>query len=232
MTQPPNPQGPNPQGPNPQDSSAVPPPHPEGQPQPGPIGPDGQPYNGPIGPDGQPQPGTATAAPPKSNPFGLKKLLSALLVVVVLGVGAYFIWGNQQKSTALTVGNCLVWSGENQEDLDVKVVDCSDDTVYSEYVGEVLDGDGTCTDPGAVPYSLGATGEADDADKLGCVIPQLFQDKCYSVTDDQNIELVSCESSQLRVTKVIEESDAACEATDSPVSYVLPARTYCLAVNE
>ncbi|WP_199711207.1 hypothetical protein [Tessaracoccus antarcticus] len=205
---------------------------PDGQPWNGPTGPDGQPWNGPTGPDGQPMGFAPPPEAPRSNPFGIKKLLSALLVVAVLAVGAYFIWGDQQKQAALTVGNCLVWAGDNQEDLDVKTVDCTDDSLYSEYVGEVVDGSAACTDPGASPYTLTTENSGKtNTKKTGCVIPQLFEGKCYNITDEVQ-EIAPCDGASLRVTKVIEESEATCAADESPVSYMLPARTYCVAFQE
>ncbi|MEO7589216.1 MAG: hypothetical protein ABIS84_14455 [Arachnia sp.] len=236
MSQPPENPGQDPQW-DPHNVGDTPPQQPapvgsDRQPWNGPVGPDGQPWNGPVGPDGQPLGFAPAPEATSANPFGIKKLLSALLVVAVLAVGAYFIWGAQQKQAALTVGNCLVWSGDNRSDLDVKTVDCADDSVYSEYVGEVVDGSGPCTDPGAVPYTLTPEDSGkSDSKKTGCVIPQLFEGKCYNITDDVQ-EIVACDAAPIRVTKVVEESEATCSADESPVSYELPARTYCIAFQE
>lgn len=242
MSQPPNNPGQDPQW-SPQDSQGNPPqlqPEPGGQPQGfptgqphnGPIGPDGQPYNGPIGPDGQPYNG---AVPPQQGTkFGVKQIITAVLVVAVLGVGAFFIWQNIQKEAALAVGNCLVFTG-TPTDADHELVECDDTSVYSEYVGEVIDGDGQCTDPQSASYTISETdrsGNPTDVSKITCLVPQLFEGQCYAQLPEgsvNDLEPVDCSSKDFEVIAATDESEAQCEEGSEPISFTVPARTYCIA---
>ena len=210
---------------------------PDGQPWMGPVGPDGQPWMGPVGPDGQPQTGFDPAAPeaPQENKFGVKQLLVALLVVVVLGAGAWFLWNNFQSDAALAEGNCLVLSGE-MDDAQHKAVECDDQSVYSQYVGEVIEGDGTCTDETAAPYTImekSGRGGKETATKVTCLVPQLFENACYNFSEGVNeLEPADCADAELKVTKVTDETGSECAAGEESLSYTMPARTYCVAFQE
>lgn len=246
MSQPPNP-GNDPQW-NPGNPDGTPPQQPgadghapigpDGQPYTGPVGPDGQPYTGPVGPDGQPytgpdgQPYQDQGAPAQGQgtKFGVKQLLTALVVVAVLGAGAFFLWQNYQKDAALAVGNCLVISGES-DDADHELVDCGDADTFSYYVGEVIEGNGTCADEFALAYSISETAGGDEnVKKVTCLVPQLAEGTCYAEADGvMDLQPADCGEALLKVTKVTEESGAQCEADESPLSLTHPARTYCIA---
>ncbi len=205
---------------------------PDGQPYNGPTGPDGQPYNGPTGPDGQPY--NDSAQPHQGTKFGVKQVITGVLVVALLGVGAFFVWQNIQKDAALAVGNCLVFTG-TPEDADHELVDCDDASVYSEYVGEVIDGAGECTDPLAASYTISETdrsGDNTDVTKITCLVPQLFEGQCYAQLPGDSVndlEIVDCASKDLEVTKVVEGSNAQCDEGTEVISFTVPERTYCIA---
>lgn len=209
---------------------------PDGQPWMGPIGPDGQPWMGPLGPDGQPwMEHDPSQVAPQGNKFGIKQLLSALLVVAVLGAGAWFLWNNYQSDAALAAGNCLVLSGE-MDDAQHEAVDCDDQSVYSQYVGEVIDGDGTCTDETAAPYTIVQTsgrGGKETTTKVTCLVPQLFENACYNFSEGVNeLEPADCATAELKVTRVTDETGSECAAEEESLSYTKPARTYCVAFQE
>lgn len=197
----------------------------------GPAGSDGQPYNGPIGPDGQPYNGSVP--PQQGTKFGVKQIITAVVVVAVLGVGAFFVWQNIQKEAALAVGNCLVFTG-TPEDADHELVDCDDESVYSEYVGEVIEGDGECSDPLSGSYSIMV--EDSEVTKVTCLIPHLAEGQCYLASPEDSVnelESVDCASGHdLEVVSVLEESEAQCDEGLNPVSFTTPARTYCLVPSE
>ncbi len=206
---------------------------PDGQPWMGPLGPDGQPWMGPLGPDGQPWMGAADGGP--ESKFGIKLLLLALLVVAVLGAGAWFLWNNFQSDPALAAGNCLVLSGD-MDDAKHEAVDCGDTSVYSQYVGEVIEGDGTCSDEFAAPYTIVESvgrGGKDRTAKVTCLIPQLFEGACYNTSEGVNeLELADCASAELKVTKVANETGMECAAGEEMLDYTMPERTYCVAFQE
>ncbi len=210
---------------------------PDGQPWMGPVGPDGQPWMGPVGPDGQPQTGFDPAAPnaQPENKFGVKQLLSALLVVAVLGAGAWFLWNNFQSDAALAEGNCLVLSGD-MDDAQHEAVDCDDQTVFSQYVGEVIEGDGTCSDEFAAPYTIVETagrGGKERTTKVTCLIPQLFEGACYNSSEGvSELEPAECDTAEIKVMKVTDETGSECAAGEEALDYTKPARTYCVAFQE
>lgn len=237
MSQPPSNPGQDPQR-NPQ--------HPEGNPPQQPVpgdpyrnppegqqymGPDGQPYNGPTGPDGQPY--NDSAQPHRGTKFGVKQIIAAVVVVVLLGVGAFFLWQNMQKDAALAVGNCLSFMG-TPEDAKHELMDCDDTSVYSEYIGEVIDGEGECSDPLSSSYSTVKDGS--EVVQNTCLIPQFFEGQCYVVSPEDSVndfELVDCDGdTDFQVAKVSDEGDAQCEDVQEPISFIAPARTYCLAFSE
>ena len=231
MSQPPNNPGQDPQW-NSQNAEGDPP-QPDSVPgDPSHIGPDGQPYNGPIGPDGQPYNGFGQ--PQRGTKFGVKQVLTGVLVVVLLSVGAFFVWQNVQKDAALAVGNCLVFTGTST-DADHELVECDDTSVYSEYVGEVIDGDGQCADPQAASYTISETdrsGDTTDVTKITCLVPQLFEGQCYAQLPEgsvNDLEPVDCGSKDFEVTKVTESSATQCDEGSEAITFTVPARTYCIA---
>lgn len=214
MSQPPSNPGQDPQR-NPR--------HPEGNPPQQPVpsdqnrtASDGQPYNRP-------------AQPHRGTKFGAKQIIPAVLLIVLLGIGAFFLWQNTQKEAALAVGNCLSFTG-TQDKADHQLEDCDDTSIYSDYVGEVIDGEEECSDPLGSSYST--------LDKDGqvlqttCLIPQFFEAQCYLVSAEDSVndfELVGCDGEKdFQVAKVKDASDTQCDELQEPISFIAPARTYCL----
>ncbi len=221
------------QGPAPQDGQPYAGPlGPDGQPYNGPLGPDGQPYNGPLGPDGQPYNGEIR--PHQGTKFGVRQVITGVLVVVLLSVGAFFVWQSSQKDAALAVGNCLVFTG-TPSDADHKLVDCEDTSVYSEYVGEVIEGNGQCADPQAASYTISETdgsGNTKDVTKITCLVPQLVEGQCYAQLPEgsvNDLEPVDCSTKDFEVTKVVNGSNPQCDAGSEAISFTVPERTYCIA---
>lgn len=200
--------------------------------QPGPVGPDGQPYAGPVGPDGQPYQDHGAPVVAQGTKFGIKQLLSAIVVIALLGAGAFFLWQNYQKDAALAVGNCLAITGES-DDADHELVDCEDETLFSYHVGQVIDGDGICVDEYAVAYSISETsgrGGSEKVTKVACLVPQLFEGTCYVEAEGvMDLQPADCSEALLKVTKVTDGTGSECAAEESQLAFTHPARTYCLA---
>ncbi|MGO1384674.1 MAG: LppU/SCO3897 family protein [Arachnia sp.] len=198
----------------------------------GPVGPDGQPWTGPVGPNGQPLPGATQ--PHGGTKFNVKQILTGVLVVVFLGVTAFFVWQNIQKDAALAVGNCLVFTG-TPTDADHELVDCDDSSVYSEYVGEVIDGDGQCSDPQSASYTISESdrsGDTTDVTKITCLVPQLFEGQCYASLPEgsvNDLEVVDCANQEFEVTSVVDGIDAECAEGSEAIAFAVPERTYCIA---
>ncbi len=166
--------------------------------------------------------------PQRGTTFGVTQILTGILVIALLGVGAFYIWQNAQKDAALAVGNCLVITGE-LDDADHEPVDCEDRSVSSQYVGEVVDGGGECSDPFAAPYTTS------DTTSVTCLIPQLFEGQCYAQLPAEavnDLEPVDCSDKDLEVISVVDESGAQCDEGSEPIDFLKPARTYCIVFQD
>lgn len=231
MTQPPN--QPGPQG-DPNWAGA----QPQGTPnqQPHPQNPYGQsPYGqqaygqqvfgqpGQYGSAGVPP--QAFPEPQRSGGQTLKRILSVLVSIVLVGGGAYAIWNRFQSEAALEAGNCLVISGE-ADDADHEQVDCDDADTFSYEVAMVLDGTETC----GAEYGSYTITEGSSTDKAVCLFENFQAERCYDEEDSvMGFAVVDCPGGVLKVAAVEDAVDAVCP-DGSEVFFVVPepARTFCV----
>lgn len=236
-----------PQGPShgPQQFPGQQPQHPgqAGQPdQPfGQPGQHGQPFGQP-GQDGQQfagqHPGQPMGAPgrPKRSGFqNFKLILSVIIVIVIIGVTGWNWYSGQQRDQALTVGQCVHITGE-QNDAEVEAAECDADGSKQVVlrVIEKHDGAATCDDD-MIMYSETSrrrrTG-TERTNKTVCLAEVLTEGKFYKT--DQSVgsglrEVKSAEEATFKVSKVHESADGSCAEGEEAISYPKWPRTYCIA---
>ena len=117
----------------------------------------------------QPPQGVFDQAPKKKGILGK---VGSIVVALLVAFGAYTAFQNFASDAALEPGNCLVISGESNDDVDHKLVDCDDADTYSYYVASVSKGDssaGTCE---GVEYESTVTKRGSTRTKsISCLIP-------------------------------------------------------------
>lgn len=195
---------------------------PQAQPgQPGQPGDANQPY-------GQPPQGVFEQPKKKSGAMGIVR---AVIAVVILAVGGFFVWQNFASNAALEPGKCITITGEDNNDLDHTEVNCDDAGQYSYYVAEVFDGQGTCSEGLAYESTSTRRGSSEaKTTKTTCLIPQFAPDTCYKIIDDSiaSYEVADCAGAEFKITQVEQTSNASCGASAEPWSFTQPARTYCI----
>ena len=178
----------------------------------------------------QPPQGVFDQAPKKKGILGK---VGSIVVALLVAFGAYTAFQNFASDAALEPGNCLVISGESNDDVDHKLVDCDDADTYSYYVASVSKGDssaGTCE---GVEYESTVTKRGSTKTKsISCLIPQFTEGKCYTGVDESIADYVvaDCTGADYRITKVADDAAASCEAPAEPWSFSIPARTYCIEI--
>lgn len=219
-----------------------PPGQPDFQPQPPYQPPQGQanqqPYQGQ--PNQQPNQGQPNQQPYQGSPqdafqqqpkkrSSVRKVLSGIVTVAVLGAGGYFMWQRFTSDAALKVGNCITVKGDSNDDVDHKQVKCDDAGTYSYYVAEVHSGKATCTDGISYESTSSRRGNTKTT-KTTCLIPQFAAGTCYKAVDESvyDYSVADCASADFKVTSVENTSSATCSAPSEPASFEVPARTYCI----
>lgn len=208
-------------------------PPPEGHPNPGPSpqGPgqfqptQGQPYG-----QQHAQGMYGGGEPPKKKP-NIRGIISAIILVAVLGFGAFQWYSNHQRDQALTVGQCVQVSGD-VDDVDVRAADCDADDSEGVmfYVISTPDASESCADPMVEYYETESRrGGPERTTKTVCLGEVLQVDRCYEDFDGAAaLRGVDCPGGYVKVTQVIDEADAQCEADEFPLPYSEWPRTYCL----
>ncbi|MDO5681217.1 MAG: hypothetical protein Q4G46_00110 [Propionibacteriaceae bacterium] len=193
------------------------------QPQPDPAQFPQQNESFPPPPYGQPQGEPALEPEPKKKSAWGKRLAS---IAVILAVAGFGIWQSIQAKAGMEAGNCLVMSGDSENNVDHKEVECDDTSQFSMKVVSVSSQTGEC-DPNATEYSVstrrgGAT--------VACMIPNFQPGQCYNeVESNAMFEIADCGSAHFKISKVEDSSTFECAVEELPWSYTEPAKTFCLA---
>lgn len=177
--------------------------------------------------------GELTARP--GTGFGVKQILSTTVAFGVLGLVGCSVVQDSQIVEALEEGNCLVVTGD-ADDASYKTSDCDDESRLTYYVGEVIEDGGVCADESAIEFSVNAPsnrGSSEGGTQVACLVPQFFADTCYVETNDV-MELApgDCAEAAFKVTTVTDESGSECAEGEDPISFTVPARTYCIGYPE
>ncbi|MDO5083909.1 MAG: hypothetical protein Q4D89_10985, partial [Arachnia propionica] len=166
----------------------------------------------------------------KSGGLGLRGIISIVVAVVAVGAGGWGLWQKIQTDQALKEGNCIVLSG-TADDASEKKIEC-DKEPFSWKVASIAANEAGCPTEDTVPYTVTSKSRrgASRTDKVACLAPNLHEGKCYQEVDDAltPYKEVECTAGNAKISKVIEEANATCEAPSEPWSLPTAKRTYCV----
>ncbi|MEU5695778.1 hypothetical protein [Actinosynnema sp. NPDC020468] len=163
----------------------------------------------------------------------LKKVLIAVLAVVVVGVGVFAV-RYFTSGTSAQAGDCVsVAEKSGETTVDVDTLGCGEDKATYK-VGKVLQSsDATCPEEGLYSEVTPAS-SAGDGYKL-CLLPNMTEGACYKPSDTgSDFVKTACSGAEtIKVTKVLQgDTDTSKCPEGAGMSYPEPAVTYCLAPAE
>ena len=196
-----------------------------------------QPYGGQAPHPGQ-QPGQPMGMPdkPKRSVFqNFKAVLSGIILVIVVIVMGVTWYNGQQRDKALTVGQCVNVTGED-DDPEIESIDCDADGTKQVpmRVIEKHDGTATCSDD-MLTYQEGSTRRRSGTKRINktvCLAPVMAEGKFYAV--DRSVsaglrEVGSAEEASWKISKLHDSANGSCAEGEKTISYPKWPRTYCLA---
>ncbi|MFI9010382.1 hypothetical protein ACIGNX_24415 [Actinosynnema sp. NPDC053489] len=176
-------------------------------------------------PGARPTPDDDPAANPRRDG---RRILIAVLVLVLLGIIAFGVWSLTRGGSHAEAGDCVSVSAQQDDRADVETQDCSTDQA-SFKVGKVLDAsDATCPEDGLYTEIV-PTDDAGDGYKL-CLLPNMVEGGCYKADEGTGFVKTACSGPEtIKVTKVVKGSaDLAACPDGAGMAYPEPAVTYCL----
>ena len=196
-----------------------------------------QPYGGQAPHPGQ-QPGQPMGMPgkPKRSVFqNFKAVLSGIILVIVVIVMGVTWYNGQQRDKALTVGQCVNVTGED-DDPEIESIDCDADGTKQVpmRVIEKHDGATTCSDD-MLTYQEGSTRRRSGTKRINktvCLAPVMAEGKFY--TADRSVapgirEVKSAGEADWKISTLHDSATGSCAEGEEAISYPKWPRTYCLA---
>ncbi len=172
------------------------------------------------------------AAPAKK--FGAKQIISVVVIIAIVAVGAWQLYTRFQSNAALDVGKCITLSGESSTDLEHKEVDCADQTVFSYKVIESVDVASSCPEYSS-SYTIQSKGRYGNTrtEKVACLVENFHVGVCYSYDDTDQVNSFAvdstCASGTFKVDSFMEGKDAVC--TEPLISWPMPTSSVCFSEN-
>lgn len=185
------------------------------------------PYQGQ--PAGAPMPPSEPVAPPAApKAGGIRRIFSILVIVAVVGGGAFFLYNNWRQGQILQTGNCLTTSGSSSN-VQIHEAKCDDTSVASWKIGEVIK-DGSSCDAGY--YNNIDTTKGSKTTARYCIQPNLAAGKCYAEDSSENgMSVYDCTSTEaeFKVLSVEEgEDESLCGDGEVPYVGIGIGVTYCM----